>query len=182
MSSNPKRALPGDFTRPNPMVSALRINHAGEYGAQRIYAGQLAVLKNDPCAPEIQRMAAQEMEHLAAFNKILPEQGVRPTLLMPLWHVGGWLMGAVTAALGVRAAMACTVAVEDVITQHYNEQLDSGALSRELHQTVEKFRNDEMEHHAIGLAHAAEATPFYAPLTAAIRHICRGAIWVSARV
>ena len=180
--SVPKHPLPGDFTLRSKNAAALRVDHAGEYGATRIYAGQLAVLKNDPSAQEIQHMAAQEAHHLAAFNRILPEEGVRPTALLPLWHVGGWLMGAISAALGPRAAMACTVAVEEVITEHYNEQLSNGSVSPNLHSTIAKFRDEEMEHHAIGLANEAEASPVYTPLSATIRSICRAAIWVSARV
>ncbi len=184
MSAAPhsRRALPGDFTLRDASAAALRVDHAGEYGAQRIYAGQLAVLKNDPCAEKIKHMAAQEDVHLAAFNKLLPEHGIRPTALLPLWHVGGWLMGAATAAMGARAAMACTVAVEDVITEHYNAQLASGALDASLTSTIEKFRDEEMEHHAIGLANDAEHAPLYTPLTTVIRGICKAAIWLSARV
>jgi len=160
----------------------LRVNHAGEYGAGRIYAGQLAVLKHHACAEELTHMAAQEQVHLAAFERILPAYGVRPTLLMPLWHVGGWLLGACTAAMGARAAMACTVAVESVITEHYNEQLTNGAVDVALHPEITKFRDEEMEHHAIGLAHDAALTPLYAPLTASIRSICRAAIALCARI
>lgn len=177
-----KRKLPGDFALRSPSASALRVDHAGEYGANRIYAGQLAILKNAPCAEEIKHMAAQEETHLATFNKILPEQGVRPTLLMPLWHLGGWLMGAGTALMGAKAAMACTVAVETVITDHYNSQLTSGELNPALTPVIQKFRDEEMEHHAIGLAHEAEQTLGYAPLTAAIQRICKAAIWLSARI
>jgi 3-demethoxyubiquinol 3-hydroxylase len=176
------RALPGDFTPRNPAAAALRVDHAGEYGATRIYAGQLAVLKQHAVAGELQHMAAQEQVHLATFNSILPTHHIRPTLLMPLWHVGGWVLGAATAALGVKAAMACTVAVETVITEHYNHQLAQGVLDASLTSTIEKFRDEEMEHHAIGLAHEAEATPLYAPLTMAIKGICKAAIWLSARV
>ncbi|MBX9726472.1 MAG: demethoxyubiquinone hydroxylase family protein [Rickettsiales bacterium] len=177
-----KRALPGDFTSRSSQAAALRVNHAGEYGAQRIYAGQLAVLKNHSCADELKHMAAQEQVHLAAFNRILPEYGVRPTALMPLWHVGGWMLGASTAAMGARAAMACTVAVESVITEHYDAQLKDGSVDAALHPEIAKFRDEEMEHHAIGLAHEAEKTPLYAPLTAAVRGICRAAISLSARI
>jgi ubiquinone biosynthesis monooxygenase Coq7 len=179
--ANP-RPLPGDFTVRNPLAAALRVNHAGEYGATRIYAGQRAVLKNHACAEQLKHMAAQEEVHLATFNRILPEHGVRPTALMPLWHVGGWLMGAVTAALGVKAAMACTVAVETVIAEHYNEQLNSGLLNADLASTITQFRDEEMEHHAIGLTHDAEDAPLYAPLSAAIQGICKAAIWLSKRV
>lgn len=176
------RPLPGDFTVRNPAAAALRVDHAGEYGATRIYAGQLAVLKHHECADELRHMAAQEEVHLATFNHLLPAQGVRPTVLLPLWHLGGWLLGAGTAALGARAAMACTVAVESVITEHYNAQLADGSVDAALAPTIEKFRDEEMEHHATGLAHDAEQAPLYAPLTAVIRGICRGAIWLSARV
>lgn len=177
-----RRTLPGDFTTRHSQAAALRVNHAGEYGAQRIYAGQLAVLKNHACADALKHMAAQEQVHLAAFNQILPEYGVRPTALLPLWHVGGWLLGAGSALLGARGAMACTVAVESVITEHYNAQLNGGVVNSALHPAIAKFRDEEMEHHAIGLENEAEQTPLYAPVTAAIRGICHAAIAVSSRV
>ena len=173
------RPLPGDFAR--TQSAALRVDHAGEYGAQRIYAGQLAILKNDPCTAEIEHMAAQEQVHLAAFDRFLPRYGVRPTALLPLWHMAGYALGAATAMLGVRAAMACTVAVESVITEHYDSQLREGILDAALHPDIAKFRDEEMEHHATGLAHDAENAPFYAGLTGIIRATCRAAIWLSAR-
>ena len=178
------RRLPGDFTvRPSRAAkAALRVDHAGEYGAQRIYAGQLAVLKHHPIAAELTHMAEQEQVHLAAFNKMLPEYGVRPTALLPLWHLGGFALGAVTAAMGPRAAMACTVAVESVITEHYNEQLAEGHVDPALHPTIAQFRDEEMEHHAIGIAGEAEQAAGYEVMTTVIRGICRAAIWLSARV
>ena len=176
------RPLPGDFTLRDPAAAALRVDHAGEYGAVRIYAGQQAVLKRHACAPELAHMAAQEAVHLSTFNAVLPRYRVRPTLLMPLWHVGGWLLGAGTARLGVKAAMACTVAVESVITRHYDEQLASGAIDPALAPTIRQFRDEEMEHHDVGLAHGAATLPLYAPLAGAIRRLCRAAIWLSARV
>ena len=182
MSTPTKRALPGDFRLSNPAAAALRVDHAGEYGATRIYAGQRAVLKHHACADTLKHMAEQEDVHLATFNQLLPAHHVRPTALLPVWHIGGWLLGAGTAALGARAAMACTVAVETVITEHYNEQLASDVLDAHVHPTIARFRDEEMEHHAIGLAHDAESTPLYAPLSATIRAICRGAIWLSARI
>lgn len=175
------RALPGDYSR-HSQAAALRINHAGEYGAQRIYAGQLAILKHQPCAPELRHMAAQEQVHLATFNTLLPRYAVRPTALMPLWHVAGWALGAGTALLGPRAAMACTVAVESVITEHYNEQLTSGTMDPALAPTITQFRDEEMEHHAIGLAGEAEQAPFYGALSGAIRAGCKAAIWLTARL
>lgn len=176
------RRLPGDFVPRSTSAAALRVDHAGEYGAQRIYAGQLAVLKNDPCAEQLRHMAAQETVHLEAFNTLLPQYKVRPTALLPFWHVAGWMLGAGTALLGPRAAMACTVAVESVITEHYNEQLKDGVVDPALHPTIRTFRDEEMEHHDIGLANEAEQAPLYGPMTRIIRAGCRGAIWLSARI
>lgn len=181
-SSSNARRLPGDLPRRRDQAAALRVDHAGEYGATRIYAGQIAVLKNHESAAEIKHMAEQEAVHLAEFNRILPEHGVRPTALLPLWHVGGWLMGAVSAAMGPRAAMACTVAVEEVITGHYNDQLNNSAIDARLRPTITKFRDEEMEHHAIGLANDAEKAAAYAPLTQVIKLICHTAIWISSRI
>jgi len=175
------RRLPGDFSAPTK-AAALRVNHAGEYGATRIYAGQLAVLKNHPHAAELRHMAAQEEVHLAEFNRLLPAHGVRPTALLPLWHVMGFALGAGTALLGPRAAMACTVAVETVITDHYDAQLADATLDENLKPTIQKFRDEEMEHHAIGLTHGAAQTPLYPALSAIIGAWCKAAIFLSARL
>lgn len=185
MASKHTRALPGDraaSTAPS-LASMLRVNHAGEYGAQRIYAGQIAVLGKSPIGAELRHMAAQEDVHLAAFNKLLPEHGVRPTALLPFWHVAGYALGVGSALLGEKAAMAATVAVESVITEHYDEQLREGGLKEAgLQETVQKFRDEEMEHHDTGLAHDAEHAPLYPVLTTAIRGICRAAIFLSKRI
>jgi len=165
----------------------IRVDHAGEYGADRIYAGQLAVLGNTDVGPTIKHMWDQEKEHLATFNKYIPEYRVRPTALLPIWHVAGYALGAGTALLGKEAAMACTVAVEASITEHYNKQIRE--LSTEypdkhekLIQTISKFRDEEQEHHDTGLEHDAEKAPAYQLLTSAIKLGCDGAIWLSERV
>jgi ubiquinone biosynthesis monooxygenase Coq7 len=175
------RPLPGDRTTPS-LASMLRVNHAGEYGAKRIYAGQIAVLGRSPIGPELYHMAAQEEHHLATFNRVLPEKGVRPTALLPFWHVAGYALGTASALLGTKAAMATTVAVESVITEHYDSQLQSGQLDPELMAHVQQFRDEEMEHHDTGLAHDAEEAPLYPLLSAAVRHICKAAIFLSARI
>lgn len=182
MANSPHtRALPGDT--PESLSRMLRINHAGEYGAKRIYAGQIAVLKDKPIAAELEHMAEQEQVHLDTFNKLLPAYGVRPTALLPLWHVAGYALGAATALLGEKAAMACTVAVESVITEHYDGQIAKPEIVDEkLRTTIGKFRDEEMEHHDIGLAHDAEQAPFYEALSGIIRRGCRAAIWLSARI
>lgn len=101
----------------------IRVDQAGELGADRIYAGQIAVLGNTPVGPIIQEMKEQEQEHLETFNKLIVEKRVRPTALLPLWNIAGFALGAGTALLGKEGAMACTVAVESVIGEHYNSQI-----------------------------------------------------------
>jgi ubiquinone biosynthesis monooxygenase Coq7 len=161
----------------------IRVDHAGEYGAARIYAGQLAVLGRSEAAPAIRRMAEQEQRHLAAFDKLVVERRVRPTALSPLWHVAGWALGAATAALGVRAAMACTVAVEEVIDEHYARQIDRlGASEPALAASLTEFRQNEIEHRDTALAEGATEAPGYELLAAAIKAGSRLAIWLSTRV
>jgi ubiquinone biosynthesis monooxygenase Coq7 len=161
----------------------VRVDHAGEYGAKRIYEGQLAVLGRTRHGPTIRHMAEQEREHLEAFEKLIVERRVRPTALFPLWHVAGFALGAGTALLGPRAAMACTVAVEEVIDEHYARQAEElGPEEAELKAKIERFRAEELEHRDIGLAHEAEQTPGYALLSAAIKAGSRAAIWLAERV
>ena len=185
MSRRRKGRLPGDPTQKQLVERMVRVDHAGEYGAVRIYQGQLAVLGHSSTGPVIRQMAEQEQEHLAAFDKLVIERRVRPTALMPLWHVAGFALGAGTALLGERAAMACTVAVEEVIDEHYAKQIEALENAREeaeLRQKLEEFRADEIEHRDTGLAHGARQAPGYQPLTAFIKAGSRLAIWLSERV
>ena len=173
---------PGD---PRPDIpSMLRVDQAGEYGASRIYAGQLAVLgENHPLSGEIGRMAAQEKEHLRQFDELLAARGVRPTLLQPVWAVAGHALGGATALMGPRAAMACTAAIEDEIDAHYSEQLAAlGDSEPELGASIARFQADEREHRDTALAAGAEATPAYPLLYSAIRAGCRIAIELSKRI
>jgi ubiquinone biosynthesis monooxygenase Coq7 len=162
----------------------LRVDQAGEYGAARIYAGQLAVLGDrHPAARDISRMAAQEQRHLDSFNAMVAARGVRPTVLQPFWHVAGFALGAVTAAIGPEAAMACTVAIETEIDRHYGEQLDAlGDSDPALSDAIRDFRAEEVEHKEAALAAGAENAPAYPLLSAAIRLGCRAAIRLSERV
>jgi ubiquinone biosynthesis monooxygenase Coq7 len=160
--------------------SFIRVDHAGEYGAARIYAGQLAVLGRGPHAAQLQHMKAQEQVHLDAFAEMIAKRRVRPTALLPFWHIAGFALGAATAALGPEAAMACTVAVEETIDQHYAAQRAAlGGEEVELSATVEKFRQEELEHRDIGLAFGAERAPGYKLLTGLIRAGCKAAIKLS---
>lgn len=161
----------------------LRVNLAGEYGAKRIYEGQLAVLKRSPVAPLLEHMKAQELTHLEAFEALVVENHVRPTLLHPLWHVAGYALGAATAYLGEKAAMACTAAVEEVIDQHYEKQLTHlGNESPELSQLITTCQQEEREHRDIALEEGAHDAPAYHLLTHAIKSASRLAIWLSERV
>lgn len=162
----------------------LRVNQAGEYGAKRIYAGQLAVMGDRiPAARSIAHMAEQEQRHLAAFDKMIAERGIRPSLLHPVWDVAGFALGAVTAAIGPEAAMACTVAVETEIDIHYAEQLEEiGDSDPELSAMVADFQADELEHKATALAEGAERAPAYPLMSAVIRLGCRTAIALSKRI
>jgi len=167
----------------NRLHEIIRVNQAGEYGAKRIYEGQLAILKNSPSAPTIEHMKAQELHHLDTFNKLMTGGRVRPTLLQPFWHVAGFVMGAGTALLGEKAAMACTVAVEEVIDEHYRSQLDElDDDHQDLKETINQFRLEELEHRETALEHGAEETRAYPLLTTTIKTASRFAIWLSTKV
>ncbi len=175
--------LPGDPTREETIARMIRVDHAGEYGAKRIYDGQLAVLGKSGAAPAIREMAEAEQAHLDAFDALLVERRVRPTLLSPVWHAAGFALGAASALLGERAAMACTVAVEEVIEEHYAGQASRlGEDEAELRQTLEEFGADEAHHRQTGLAHGAEQAPGYGALSVAVKRGTRLAIWLSERI
>ena len=205
------------------------MDHAGEYGAQCIYDGQLAALRlrsalAAPSSPfsllaaamqsaphshsqshidrsiaVIDEMRLQEVEHLNGLAAIVPRHRCRPTALLPLWHVAGYALGYGTALLGTRAAMACTVAVEEVITEHYNDQLRTLAGDewkqpgeqwdeaqqlemKELRALIKKNRDDEEHHRDVGIEHEAQQTPFYSLLTSVISAGCQAAIAVAKKV
>lgn len=177
------RRLPGDPGGAALVERVLRVDQAGEYGAVRIYEGQLAVLGRSPAGPVIRRMAAAEREHLATFNELLAKRRVRPTALHPVWHVAGFALGAGTALLGARAAMACTAAVEEVIDTHYANQVAAlGDDEAELRDTCERYRQEEADHRQTSLDHGAEGAPAYRVLSGVIKAGSRAAIWLSERI
>jgi 3-demethoxyubiquinol 3-hydroxylase len=165
-------------------ASMIRVDQAGEFGATRIYAGQLAMLGDrHPAGRSIAHMAEQEKRHLDAFDRLMAERGVRPTVLQPFWNVAGFALGAATAAIGPEAAMACTVAVETEIDRHYREQLvELGESDPALSEMIEDFRQEELEHKETALAAGAEHAPAYPLMSAAIRLGCRVAIALSKRI
>ncbi len=162
----------------------IRVDQAGEYGATRIYAGQLAILGDrHPASRAISHMAHQEERHRAFFDAMMARRGVRPTLLQPFWHVAGFALGAVTAAIGPEAAMACTAAVETEIDKHYQEQLDQlGDSDPELSAAIVDFQAEEVEHRDHALANGAESTFGYPVLSGLIRFGCKVAIAAAKRI
>ena len=175
--------LPGDLTPEQLVARMIRVDQAGEYGARRIYEGQLAVLGRRPSGTLVRQMYEQELKHLESFDRLLADRRVRPTALQPVWHLAGFALGAATALLGDKAAMACTVAVEEVIDEHYAQQAAQlGDDEAPLRETIETFRAEEQEHRDAGLAAGAEEAPAYPALSAAIKGASRLAIWLSERV
>ena len=175
--------LPGD--RRESTRAMIKVDHAGEYGAARIYAGQLAVMgERHPHASLIRHMAGQEARHLSTFDRLLSERRVGPTLLHPLWHVAGYALGAATALMGPQAAMACTAAVEEEIDRHYAAQrAELGERGDpELAAHIADFQAEEVEHRETALANEAESAVGYGLMSAVIRAGCRVAIAVSSRI
>ena len=179
---------PGDPDRREIVERIVRVDQAGEFGAVRIYQGQLAALRwtgrgKSETGRKIEAMARAERLHHQEFNRLIGARRVRPTLLSPLWSVAGFALGAATALMGDKAAMACTVAVEETIDEHYASQAEQlGDDEGELRTTVEKFRADELEHRDEALASGAEQAPAYSALTAAIKAGSKLAIWLSTRI
>lgn len=158
----------------------LRVNHAGEYGANRIYEGQLAVLKKSKLRPQLQHMLEQEQQHLAKFDELLPKHKVRPSALMPLWHIGGLALGVISAAMGEKAAMACTVAVEEAIDEHYAEQ-EATLPEGEIKEVVRQFRTEELEHRDTGLENGAQDMRGYAAFYNLVKAGCKASIFLAKR-
>lgn len=177
------RSYPGEPSSQEKIASMLRVNLAGEYGAKRIYEGQLAILKNSPSAPTLRHMRDQELVHLKTFETWVVKHHVRPTLLQPLWHVAGYALGAATALLGEKAAMACTVAVEEMIDQHYEKQLMAlKDTNPELSDVIYTFQQEEREHRDLALERGAHDARAYPLLAHSIKAASRLAIWLSERI
>ncbi|KAF8564170.1 hypothetical protein P879_11452 [Paragonimus westermani] len=166
----------------------IRVDHAGELAAKRIYQGQLLVLGKSSVGPVIKEMQEQEEVHLRTFEELIPRHRIRPTALLPFWNIAGLALGVGTALLGSKAAMACTVAVESVISEHYNDQIrqlmasDDSDKYTEVLQVLKKFRDEEIEHHDTGLHHGAEQAPAYTLLSEVIKAGCRASIFLAERI
>ena len=177
------RRLPGDLSQSERIDRMIRVDHAGEYGACRIYDGQLAVLGKTASGVIIRDMKAQEERHLEAFERLVTERKVRPTLLHPVWTLAGFALGAGTALMGPKAAMACTIAVEEVIGEHYGRQAEQlGDDEPELRETIARFRDEELGHLDIAVREGGSAAPGYPLLRRVIQAGSRAAIWLSERI
>ena len=181
-SQGTKPILPGDMTREELVKRFIRVDHAGEFGAKRIYEGQLAVLRHTVDGPAIEHMKEQEEKHLETFEKLIIEREVRPTIFYPLWNVAGFALGVGTALLGPKAAMACTIAVEEVIDEHYAQQAEQlDEKDEPLKKTIDKFREEELEHRDTAIERGGQTTVGYPVLRRAIRTGSKMAIWLSER-
>ncbi len=175
----------------------IRVNHAGEFGAKVIYDGQIAALKlkrDHHTANLVKHMKEQEDVHFDYFNQEISTQKIRPTAMQPIWKIGGFTLGFLTGILDKRAAMCCTTAVEEVIDEHYQQQLDFIAKEQifldkdeqkkllALKEKIEKFRNEELEHRDIGYDHHAAELPYFKPLSKAIKLTTKFAIAVSKKI
>ncbi len=169
------------------LAEILRVDHAGELAAVQIYRGQRAVFDQGKgrkaIASQLEAMEGHEAEHLKAFDRLLTDHNVRPTLLTPLWRFAGFALGAGTALMGEKAAHACTEAVETVIEQHYADQITELEIREPaLAADLVKFRNEELAHRDEAVAHGAKDAPGYLLLSAVIRAGCRAAIRISEKV
>merc|ERR1712241_1052982 len=187
LSSSSHQTECEDQLRRKMLEKIIRVDHAGEMGASFIYQGQMALLKNTKSRDLIQEMWDHEKAHLAKFEELLVEYQVRPTVLIPVWKLAGFTLGAGCSLLGEKGAMACTVAVEALVTKHYDDQVtemvnNNPALDKELIDIIKQFRDDEQSHHDIGLQHGAEEAPMYNVLTFIINIGCKYAIWISEKI
>ncbi|SCW02305.1 LAFE_0F03510g1_1 [Lachancea fermentati] len=179
---------------------AVRVDQAGELGANYIYAGQYFVLANKypHLKPVLRHMWDQEIHHHNTFNDLQLKRRVRPSLLTPLWKLGAFALGSGTSLISPEAAMACTEAVETVIGGHYNDQLrclnnqyelegvdGTKGQSMELKSltgTIKQFRDEELEHLNTAVEYDSHKAVPYMLLTEGIKTICRAAIWTAERI
>jgi ubiquinone biosynthesis monooxygenase Coq7 len=187
MSFERNPARPGRGAAEARLSEILRVDHAGELGAVWIYRGQRAVFEAAPgrgaVAGLLAGMEAHEAAHLEAFDRLLVERRVRPTLLAPIWRLAGFALGAATALMGEKAAHACTEAVETVIERHYADQIDE-LEDREpaLAGALAGFREDELAHRDRAVDEGAREAPGYPVLAGLVGAACRAAIRVSERL
>lgn len=166
------------------LESLLRVNHAGEWAAVQIYQGQLRVLGDSKTAPHLCHMLQQESKHHHLFENELKKRNIHSTLFEPFWEKTAYSLGVFSALLGTKAAMACTVAVEEIIEEHYSQQLCDlpSDIPEEIHASISQFYQEEVEHKNIGISCSAQEMKGYKSFTKVIKAGCRLAIWLSKRL
>jgi ubiquinone biosynthesis monooxygenase Coq7 len=168
----------------NKLQEIVRVNHAGEFGAKRIYEGQIKYTNDPKEKALIQHMLEQELEHLNYFEGKITK-GVRPTFLIGFWNAAGYLLGALSAGLGPKTAMLVTESVEEVIERHYGEQIDylqETGTDPEMLKSIKKFRQDEIDHKHIAVENNSRDAVFASILSGFVKNICRGAIFISKKI
>jgi len=164
----------------------IRVDQAGEVGAQRIYEGQklvFKILKNDKDLKEVSRMAKEEEEHLDYFNTLANERNVQSTKLAPLFEFGAFAMGVGTAILGRKAAYVCTEAVEEIIEDHYEGQIEQlDGIDDGIRKKLIKFQEDEINHKNTAINMGSKSAPGYNILRKAVSSTTKAAIFLAERI
>ena len=174
-------------TNKKTLEEIIRVDHAGERGAIKIYEGQLLALKtikqDDNLRDQIEEMKEHEKEHLDYFEKEIQKRKIKPTYLLPLWDLMGVTLGFSTALLGKKTAMLCTASVEEVIENHYQNQLKKlGNDEKDLKAKIEKFRDDEVDHKNIAYEGGATNKGIYSIIDKVIKTGSRIAITISEKI
>ena len=171
----------------NKVEEFIRVDHAGERGAVKIYEGQLLALntlvKNDNLKKTIEEMKVHEKEHCEFFEKEIKKRKIEPTKLLPLWDLLGVGLGFGSTLLGKKAAMLCTASVEEVIDKHYLDQINQlGDDEKELKNKIIKFREDELHHKDIAYEKGATKKGFYSLMDKIIKTGSKIAINISEKI
>ena len=174
-------------TNQKTLEEIIRVDHAGERGAIKIYEGQLLALKtikqDNNLKDKIEEMKEQEKEHLEYFEKEIQKRKIKPTYLLPLWDLMGVTLGFGTVLLGKKAAMLCTASVEEVIEDHYQDQIKKiGNDEMDLKAKIEKFKSDEANHKNIAYEAGATNKGLYSIMDKVIRTGSRIAITISEKI
>ena len=174
-------------TDPKILEEIIRVDHAGERGAIKIYEGQLLALKtikqDETLKDKIEEMKEHEKEHLEYFENEIQKRKIKPTYLLPLWDIMGVALGFGTALLGKKATMVCTASVEEVIEDHYKNQLKKlGNDEMDLKAKIEKFKGDEVNHKNIAYESGVSKKGFYSIMDKVIKTGSRIAITISEKI
>ena len=174
-------------TNKNKVEEFIRVDHAGERGAIKIYEGQLlalnTIIKNDELKKKIEEMKVHEKEHCDYFEKEIKKRNIKPTKFLPLWDLLGVGLGFGSAIIGKKATMLCTASVEEVIDQHYQNQINQLKNDeKELKNKIVKFRNDELQHKDIAYEEGATKKGFYSIMDKIIKTGSKIAIGISEKI